>query len=81
MVRGEIYWADLHPRSGSEQSGRKPVLIVSHDGFNCVPAWRSVIVVPLSTSVNKLTERVGALPKMHLVDVEQGLLFAMGLAG
>jgi mRNA interferase MazF len=26
------------------------VIIVSHDGFNQVPAWRSVIVVPISTS-------------------------------
>ena len=26
------------------------MIIVSHDGFNQVPAWRSVIVVPISTS-------------------------------
>jgi len=48
--RGEVYWADLIPRSGSEQTGRRPVIVVSHDGFNQVPGWRSVIVVPLSTS-------------------------------
>ena len=34
MIRGEVYWADLKPRSGSEQSGRRPVLIISNDGFN-----------------------------------------------
>ena len=50
MIRGEIYWADLKPRSGSEQRGRRPVLIVSHDGFNRISSWRSIIVVPLSTS-------------------------------
>ena len=50
MNRGEIYWADLAPRSGSEQTGRRPVVVISHDGFNRAPAWRSVIVVPLSTS-------------------------------
>jgi mRNA interferase MazF len=50
MRRGEIYWANLSPRSGSEQRGRRPVLIVSHDAFNQTSAWRSVIVVPLSTS-------------------------------
>jgi mRNA interferase MazF len=50
MKRGEILWANLTPRSGSEQSGRRPVLIVSHDGFNETPGWQSVIVVPLSTS-------------------------------
>jgi len=47
--RGDIYWADLAPRSGSEQRGRRPVLIVSHDGFNQVQGWRSLIVVPITT--------------------------------
>jgi mRNA interferase MazF len=50
MTRGEVYWADLAPRSGSEQTGRRPVVVVSHDGFNQTPAWRSIIVVPISTS-------------------------------
>jgi mRNA interferase MazF len=45
-----VYWADLAPRSGAEQAGRRPVIVVSHDGFNEVPTWRSVIVVPISTS-------------------------------
>jgi mRNA interferase MazF len=50
MRRGEIYWAELAPRSGSEQAGRRPVIVMSHDGFNQSPNWRSVIVVPMSTS-------------------------------
>ena len=50
MKRGDIYWADLVPHSGSEQKGRRPVIVVSHDGFNQTPGWRSVIVVPVSTS-------------------------------
>jgi mRNA interferase MazF len=50
MKRGEVYWATLAPRSGSEQQGRRPVIVVSHDGFNQTPTWRSVIVVPVSTS-------------------------------
>lgn len=50
MNRGEVYWADLVPRSGSEQTGRRPVILVSHDGFNHTPGWRSIIVVPISTS-------------------------------
>jgi len=53
MKRGEIFWADLVPRSGSEQTGRRPVILVSHDGFNETPAWRSIIVVPLSTSASQ----------------------------
>jgi len=50
MNRGDVCWADLKPRSGAEQSGRRPVVVISNDGFNRIPAWRSVIVVPLSTS-------------------------------
>ena len=53
MKRGEIYWADLVPRSGSEQTGRRPVILVSHDGFNETPAWRSIIVVPISASASQ----------------------------
>jgi mRNA interferase MazF len=48
--RGDIYWAKLWPRSGSEQQGRRPVIVLSHDGFNEAPSWRSVIVVPCTTS-------------------------------
>ena len=50
MERGQIYSATLDPRSGSEQKGTRPVILVSHDAFNSVPNWRSVIIVPLSTS-------------------------------
>ena len=53
MIRGEIFWADLRPRSGSEQSGKRPVVVVSHDGFNTIAGWRSVVVVPLSTSAKQ----------------------------
>ena len=50
MKRGDVYWADLAPRSGSEQTGRRPVILVSSDGFNQTPNWKSIIVVPVSTS-------------------------------
>jgi len=53
LKRGDVYWAELVLRSGSEQTGRRPVIIVSHDGFNQAPAWRSVIVAPISTSASQ----------------------------
>jgi mRNA interferase MazF len=34
ILRGEIRWADLNPARGREQSGLRPVLILSHDVFN-----------------------------------------------
>jgi mRNA interferase MazF len=61
MKRGEIYWADLVPRSGSEQQGRRPVVIISHDAFNRTPGWRSIIVVPLSTSAGQAARGPSAI--------------------
>ena len=34
ILRGDIYWADLDPTKGHEQSGQRPVLILSNDIFN-----------------------------------------------
>jgi mRNA interferase MazF len=34
ILRGEIRWADLNPVRGREQSGLRPVMILSHDIFN-----------------------------------------------
>lgn len=62
LRRGDVFWADLSPRSGSEQGGRRPVVIVSHDGFNLTPAWRSVIVVPVTTSKAQEERGPSAVP-------------------
>jgi mRNA interferase MazF len=45
--RGEVWLADLDPTRGHEQSGRRPVLIVSFDLFNHGPA-DLVVVAPLA---------------------------------
>lgn len=34
ILRGEIRWADLNPVIGHEQSGLRPVVILSQDIFN-----------------------------------------------
>ena len=34
ILRGEIRWAELDPVKGHEQTGRRPVLVLSHDVFN-----------------------------------------------
>ena len=34
ILRGEIRWADLNPTRGHEQSGLRPVLVLSQDVFN-----------------------------------------------
>ncbi len=62
MRRGDVYVATLAPRSGSEQQGTRPVIVVSHDGFNQAPGWRSVIVVPVSTSTTQAARGPTAVP-------------------
>lgn len=34
ILRGDIWWADLNPTIGHEQSGLRPVLVLSQDIFN-----------------------------------------------
>ena len=34
ILRGDILWADLDPVRGSEQSGRRPVVVLSEEVFN-----------------------------------------------
>lgn len=34
ILRGEVRWANLNPTRGHEQSGLRPVLILSQDVFN-----------------------------------------------
>lgn len=62
MRRGDVFLARLHPRSGAEIQGERPVLIVSHDGFNRVETWRSMLVVPLTTSVSQGRRGPTAVP-------------------
>ena len=33
ILRGDIFWADLNP-TGHEQSGLRPILVLSHEVFN-----------------------------------------------
>ncbi len=44
ILRGDIWWADLNPVRGHEQTGTRPVLIISHDIFNA----RSGTVIALA---------------------------------
>ncbi len=62
MKRGDLYLAELRPRSGAEIQDERPVLVVSHDSFNRVPTWQSVTVVPLTTSAAQARRGPTAVP-------------------
>lgn len=53
VKRGEIYFVNLDPVKGREQSGRRPVLIVSSDEVNRTPLVVTVIVGTSGDRVRK----------------------------
>ncbi len=48
MNRGDIYWIDLNPTTGSEINKKRPCVLVGATPIN--QARHTVVVVPLSTS-------------------------------
>lgn len=50
--RGEVWLADLGTGRGREQTGRRPVLVLSVDGFNAGPA-DLVLTLPITSKVAK----------------------------
>ncbi|MFO7718768.1 MAG: type II toxin-antitoxin system PemK/MazF family toxin [Desulfohalobium sp.] len=46
--RGEIWWVNLNPTKGREQSGKRPGLVISDNIFNAGPA-ELIVVLPLTT--------------------------------
>ncbi len=46
--RGDLYWLDWAPARGSEQSGRRPALVVQTDAANRIEAYPNTIVVAVS---------------------------------
>ena len=51
--RGEIWLGDLHPTRGREQSGRRPVLVLSADFFNAGPA-DLIVILPLTSTLRDI---------------------------
>lgn len=51
ILRGDIIWADLNPAKGREQTGKRPVLILSRDVFN--ERSSTVIAVALTSQEPK----------------------------
>jgi mRNA interferase MazF len=75
ILRGDIYWADLSPTRGHEQSGLRPALIISHDVFN----ERSGTVIALAITSQEsragfpltMEIRSAKLPKQSWVKIDQ----------
>jgi mRNA interferase MazF len=60
MRRGDVYLADLDSSKGSEQAGRRPVILFQDDRL--IPATLTVVVIPLTTNL-----RMQKLPTCSLI--------------
>jgi mRNA interferase MazF len=75
ILRGEIRWADLNPVRGREQSGLRPVLVLSQDVFN--DRSGTVIAVALTSQPQRagfpltLELQNKRLPKKSWVKISQ----------
>ena len=75
VLRGEIRWADLDPVRGREQSGMRPVLVLSQDVFN--ERSGTIIAVALTSQPQRagfpltLELTSSALPKRSWVKISQ----------
>jgi mRNA interferase MazF len=75
ILRGDIWWADLNPVRGREQSGVRPVLIISRDTFNKYSG--TVIALAITSKEPKaefpltLAITTASLPKQSWVKISQ----------
>lgn len=51
FLRGDIYYANLEPNLGSEQSGIRPVVVVQNNTANCYSS--NLIVAPVTSNTKK----------------------------
>ena len=75
ILRGDIRWADFSSAIGHEQSGLRPILILSHNIFN--ERSGTAIVVAITSQPQKagfpltLELKSGGLPKQSWVKISQ----------
>ncbi len=78
IERGEIWWADVGPPSGSAPGHRRPVVVVSADTFNASRIGTVVVAVLTSNTERaaapgnvSIPAEVSGLPRDSVVNVTQ----------
>jgi mRNA-degrading endonuclease toxin of MazEF toxin-antitoxin module len=61
---GDIYWVTIPARSGREQHGRRPCVVMSR---NAVNGGNPVIVVPLTTNLSKASAYNIQIPSSEII--------------
>lgn len=53
IERGEIYFVNLNPVKGREQSGKRPVMVMSINAINRLPLVVTVVVGTRGTNISR----------------------------
>jgi len=86
MKRGDIWWANLPPPSGSGLGYRRPVLVIQSNAFN-ESKISTVLAAVITSNIAlsdapgnvRLSESTGGLAKASVVNVSQLLTMDRGL--
>ena len=78
IKKGDLYFADLSPVTGSEQGGVRPVLVVQNDVGN---KHSPTVICAAITTIDKrrLKERIGTIDKTRLPEVNEALSVSLGI--
>lgn len=83
-ARGDVFWVDFDPARGSEQSGRRPGVVISSDGAN--RALPVVTIAAITTKKRASSPLQLVLPRgrpcaqesavlgFHVVSIDKGRL-------
>jgi mRNA interferase MazF len=88
MKRGDIWWANLAPPSGSGPGYRRPVLVIQSNAFN-ESKISTVLVAVITSNLAlsdapgnvRLSKSSGGLSKASVVNVSQLLTMDRGMLG
>ena len=61
---GDIFWITLPSQGGSEQSGRRPCIVMSRRAVN---GGNTVVVVPMSTNLDRIAAHRVQLPPSEII--------------
>lgn len=61
---GDIYWIKLPSQGGSEQSGRRPCIVMSRRAVN---TGNTVVVVPMSSKIGNASSYKVVLPVSEII--------------
>ena len=62
LERGQLYWIEWSPGRGSEQTGRRPGLVVQADPINRSTRYTNTIVVALTTVFHPVPTHIQVEP-------------------